>query len=145
MIGQAHVRDIKIIDADAGTMQNKVNLPERGMAWVGRDVGKIGVFQSCRSQKQIQLSAAPEGIEIAGNNHFLVGIQSKGMELFELVLPVPVFEGQVDDENGNGLEISLDNQLFYALFEIVKMKIFNGLFGQQGIGLLLQNRDSQRQ
>ena len=103
MIGQAHVRDIKIIDADAGTMQNKVNLPEWGMAWVRRDIGKIGVFQSRSSQKKIQLAAAPEGIEIAGNNHLLGGILGKGMELFELVLPVPVFERQVDDENGDGL------------------------------------------
>ncbi len=35
--------------------------------------------------------------------------------------------------------------MFYPLFEIVKMEVFNGLLGQQGIGLLLQNRDSQCQ
>ena len=133
MIGQADVGDIKIIDADAGTVQDKINLPQRSMARMRWDIGKIGVFQSCCGKKKIQLPAAPEGIEIAGNNNFLVGILGKGMELFELILPVPVFKGQVDDENGDGLQISLDDQLFYSLFKIVKMKVFNGLLGQQGI------------
>ncbi len=103
MIGQADVGDVKVIDADAGAMQNKVNLPQWCMAWMGWDVGEIGVFQSRCGKKKIEFATAPEGIEIAGNNHFLVGILGQGMELLELVLPVPVFKRQVDNKNGNGM------------------------------------------
>jgi hypothetical protein len=112
---------------------------------MGRHIGEVGVFQSCCGKKKIQFPTAPEGIEIAGDDDFLVGILGKGVQLLELVLPVPVFQRQMDDKNGDGSQISLNDQSLYSLLEIVETKIFDALLGQQGVALLFQNRDFLRQ
>ena len=133
MIGKADIGDIKVINADARTVQDKINLPQGGMAWVGRNVCQVGVFQTCRGKKKVQFPAAPEGIEVAGNDNFLVGILDQAVQLLELILPMPVFERQVDDKNGDGLQVRLDNQLLDSLFKIVETKIFNALLSEQSI------------
>ncbi len=46
----------------------------------------------------------------------------------------------MDDEDGNGAQVGLDYQPFHALLEIVKMKVFDVLFGQESVALLPQNR-----
>lgn len=91
MIRQAYVGNIKIIDADAGAVQDKINLPQRCVAGVGRHIGQVGVFQCRRGEKKIQFPAAPEGIEVAGNDYFLVGLLDKIVQFFKLVLSVAVF------------------------------------------------------
>jgi hypothetical protein len=133
MIGQTDIRDIKVINADARTVQDKINLPQGSMAWMRWFVGQVGVFQTCSGKKKIQFPAAPEGIEVAGNDHFLVGILDKVVQLFELILPMPVFERQVDDKNGDGLQVRLDNQLLNSLLKIVETKSFNALLSEQSI------------
>ena len=57
-----------------------------------RYVGKVSVFQPCRGKEKVQLPTAPKGIEIACNDDLLVSILGKGMQLFELVLSVSVFQ-----------------------------------------------------
>ncbi len=54
---------------------------------------------------------------------------------------MPVLERKMDDENSDGLQISLDDQPFYPLLEIMKTKILNALLGQQSIALLFQDRN----
>ncbi len=39
----------------------------------------------------------------------------------------------------------MENQSFHSLFEIMETEILNVLFGQQGVGLLFENRDFLRQ
>ena len=46
---------------------------------MGRYIGEVGIFQAGGGKKKIQFPAAPKGIEIAGNDDFLVGILGKGM------------------------------------------------------------------
>ncbi len=129
MVREPYVGDIKIIYSNAGTVQDEINLPQGRMTRMGWHIGEIGVFQTCRGEKKIQFPAAPKGIEVTGNDDFLIGLLRKVMQLFKLVLPMPVLERQMNDENGDGLQIGLNDQPFYSLFEIVEAKIFNALLG----------------
>jgi len=79
MIGQTYVGDVKIINSDAGTMQDKINLSLRSMAWMRRSIAKVGVFQACCGKKKIQLPTPPKGIKITGNDDLFVCFLGKGM------------------------------------------------------------------
>lgn len=140
MVGQAHIRDVERINTDSRAVEDEVYLALWGMARMGWGVGDIGVSEAGCGEKQIKLTAAPEGVEITSNDYILADIADQGMELFKLVLSVPVFQGKMDDENGHRQEVSLQDQAFHALLKIVKMKVLDGLFGQEGIALLPENR-----
>ncbi len=141
MVGETHFRDIKGIDTDPGAVEDEIYLALRRMAWVRRGVGDVGIFQAGGGKKQIELPATPQRVEITCNNNIFIDITGEGVQLFKLVLPVAIFERQVDDEDGNGPQVGLDYQAFHALLEIMEMKIFDVLFGQQGVALLPQNRN----
>ncbi len=91
MVGETHFRDVKGIDADTRTVENEVYLAQGGMAWMRWGVEDIGVFHAGGGKKEIEFPAAPEGVEIPGNDNFLVDIAGEGVQLFQLVLAVPIF------------------------------------------------------
>ena len=79
MIWQSYIGDIEVINPYTWTVQDKINLSERSVTRMWRHIGNVGVFQSCRGKKKIQLPTAPEGIKISGNDDLFFGILGKGM------------------------------------------------------------------
>ncbi len=77
MVREAYIGDIKIIYLNAGTMQDEINLPHWRVTRMGRHIGEIGIFQAGRGKEKIQLPAAPECVEVAGDDNFLIGVQGK--------------------------------------------------------------------
>lgn len=141
MIGKTDIGDLEIGDPQAVTMEDEVNLAMRGMAGMGGDVGGIGIRKSGCGQEEFKLPAPPEGVEISADNHRLADVFDQMVEMLQLILPVPVFQGEMDDKKDDLLQIPLDDQAFNSLIEIVQGMVENGLFGEQGVGLHPQDRD----
>jgi hypothetical protein len=122
-------------------VEDEIDLPPGRMAWVRRGVAKIGIVQVSCSEKKVEFSAAPEGIKISCNDNFFIRFFDESMELFELILAVPIFQRKVDNKKSDRFYIGLDDKLFHPFFKVMKMKVFNRLLGQDGIALLFEHRD----
>lgn len=98
MIGELNFRYCKGKYSQLLAVQYEIKLPVRGVAWVGWPAVGVGAFQTCCRQKQFKFITAPEGIEITGEDHRLVHLFEELMEPVQLVLPMPVFQRQMDNE-----------------------------------------------
>ena len=112
----------------------------RGMTGVGRGTFSVGIFQAGCGEKEPQFPAAPEGVEVSCDDYLFLRILDQAVELLELVLPVAIFQREVDDIYDDLLKFSLDNQTFDPLREIVQIAFDDGQPAQEGIRLLSDDR-----
>src|SRR6266403_1399332 len=96
---------------------------------------RIGIAQSGRLHEQVEFMIAPVGVEIAGDNHRFGGLPQQIVEIPELVLPVPELQGQVDQENGDIVQLQLDDEPLDPGIEIMEAFAPDPRSGQEGIGL----------
>lgn len=145
MIGKTYIGDLKIRSLQFMAMEDEIYLPAGRMAGMGRDARGIGVLQSGCSQKQFKLPASPEGIEIPGDDYRFSHVFNQTVETLQLILAVPVFQGQMNDEEDDLFQLHLDDQALYSLVEIMERMAKDVFFAEQGIRLHFQDRDPASQ
>ena len=125
MVRQFYRRYFEVIHLDALTVQDEIQFHTRCAARIRGQALQIGATQSGRFFKQEDLVFAPESIEVTGNDNGFLAFLDQLIEMPQLKMPMPVLEGQVDQENRDIVQFQLNDQAFYTLVEIVKTFPFN--------------------
>src|ERR1700692_839132 len=120
MIGELDVGYFKAVHLDLGAVQDEIQLLARAAARIGRQTMEIVAVQSGRLGEQVELVIAPVGIEIAGHDYGLTSFTQQIIEISQLILTMPEFQGQVHQKNRDIVEFQLDDQALDAGVEIVK-------------------------
>ena len=111
------------------------------MTGMGGKVQRVCIFQAgCRLEK-FQFSASAKGVEVSRHNHRFGAVFDQTVQMFQLLLSMPVFQGKVDDKDNNLRKFNFNNQSFKSLIEVMKVMGCYCFPGEQGIGLFIQNRD----
>ena len=140
VIGEAHVGDAKVRDLDALAHQHEIQLDARDARRKGGQPGGVGAAQARGAHEQVDLVRAPEGIEVAGDDHRLGGLADQVVQRAQLVLAVAVLQRQVHQEHAHVRELELDDQPLDAGVEVVEALPVHRRGGQEGVALLAHDR-----
>ncbi len=102
MIRETNVGNVKVVYPYSGAVENEVDLPHWCMAGVGCRITSIRVLEAGGSQEESKFPVTPKRVKISSNDNFLVRLLGESMQLFQLILPMSVFERKMDDEHGDG-------------------------------------------
>src|SRR5882724_8530390 len=119
MIGELNVGYTTLFRSDLRTVQDEIQLFARAAARVGRQAVEIGATQSGRLGEQIELVIAPVSIEIACHDDGLAGFTQQIIEIPELILAMPKFQGQMHQKNRDIVEFQFDDQVLDAGVEVM--------------------------
>lgn len=126
MIRQLDVRYRKRVDMYPSGVQDKVDLSMGGMTWMGGRTFSVGIFHVGSGEEQPELPAAPERVEVTRDDHLFSGILDQAVELFKLVLTMPVLEGEVNNKYHHLIKLSFNYQPLDALRKIMKVAFDDG-------------------
>ena len=112
------------------------------MAGVGWCIVKICAFQTGGGEKEAEFLDPEKGVEIAGDDDFFFRPLDKTVEMGQLVLAMSVLEGKVDQIDHRIGQFGGNDQAFHPFAEIMELMIVDFAFGQEGVGLLVEDRDS---
>ncbi len=79
---------------------------------------------------------APEGVEVAGDDHRLVRLDDEIVQVAQLVLALAILERQVHEEDADVIELELDDQPLDAGVEVVKAFALDARRRQERVALL---------
>src|SRR6266404_6714675 len=136
MIREAHVRHTEVRDLDAFTHQDEVELDARHARWKGGESCGIGAAQTRRAHEKVDLVRAPEGVEVTRHDHRLRRLHDQIVQRAQLVLPLPVLEGQMHEEHAHVRQLQLDDQPLDPGIEVVEALPVHVGSGQEGVALL---------
>ena len=110
------------------------------MAGVRRLIGQVCIAQIRSTQEQLKFPVSPECIEISGHDNMLISLLDQLLEVRQLMLSVSELKRKMNDKDNDIFEFRLDDKPFYTFIKVFEVKINNFLVGEQGVGLLFENR-----
>ena len=140
VVREAHVRHAEVGDLDALAHQHEVELDARHARRKGGQARGVGAAQPRGAHEQVDLVRAPEGVEVPGDDHRLLGLQDQVMQRAQLILPVAELQRQVHQEHAHLGELELDDEPLDAGVEVVEALPVHGGGGQEGVALLAHDR-----
>src|SRR5690606_37756974 len=140
VIRETDVRHLEAGHGNSLLVQDEVQLLPRCPAGVRGKVIDICTLQSGCAHEEINFVLSPECIEIASNDHGLLGHRYQIVEFAKLQVPVAVLQRQVHQENRKAFEFELDDQPLYAGVEVVKGLAMDIRRGEKRILLLADDR-----
>ena len=131
---------IETCHVDAVLVKDEVEFLARCPARVGRQALGVCRSQSSRFHEQVDLVFAPERIEIACDDDRLLGCLYEVIEMPQLQVPVPVFQGQVDEKDREIVHFEFDDEPLDSRVEIVEALAVDARRGHEGVPLLAHDR-----
>ena len=145
MIGIGYLWHVKVGDLYFRAVKNKVKMPARAPAGERWRAMFVGVDQTGGGQKHFYFAFTPQRIKIAGHDMGLFDPLNQGIKTAQLVMANTGAQGQVNQKNNHVFQFQLDDQALHAPFEIVKLLLMNGVSGQNGIALAIDDGHVLRQ
>ncbi len=136
MVRPAHVGDFEVRDFDFLAHQHEVELDARNARRERGHVLLVGAAQSGGAHEQVDFVRAPEGVEVAGDDHRFVRLGDEVVQVAQLVLALAVLEREVHEEDADVVELEFDDQALDAGVEVVEAFALDARRGQECIALL---------
>src|SRR5256885_5962681 len=120
--------------------RSEVELDARRACRKGRQARGIGAAQSRGAHEEVDLVRAPEGIEVARDDHGLRRLQDQIVERAQLVLALAELERQVHEEHAHIRELELDDEALDPGIEVVEALAVHVRRREERIALLADDR-----
>ena len=140
MVRITDARDAEIADFDLRTGQDKVQLLSWAEARIGGFARGVGGHEAGSRREKLDFIIPPEGVEIARDyDRFGAGLDEI-IKVGQLVMPMPVFERKMDQENPDSLKLELDQEPLDTRLEIMEMNLPKASPGDERVGLFPDDR-----
>ena len=142
MVGQPDVGNPEFSDFDSIAIEYEIELLAGRPAGVRGQTLDIGAAEPGGLHKQVYLVLAPECVEIAGDDYRFLTRANQVVQMAQLIMPMAVFQRQMDQEHGQVFKFKFNNQALDAGIHVVKPFAVYPRRGQEGVNLFTDDRQT---